>query len=572
MKISPCLAALVAASLSACGGPAGDGSPDTTEHADVIFVGEHIVTMDPGAPAASGVAVRGERIVQVGDRESVMGLAGADTRIVELGDRALLPGFIDSHGHFSFTARLLEFANLSSPPVGTAENIGDVNELLAQHIADRQIPQGEWVMGYGYDDSLLAENRHPTRDDLDRVSTDHPIVLMHVSGHLAAVNSAALAATGIDAGTDNPPGGVIRRRSGSMEPNGVLEESAASGLVFGRLGQIGGDQLESLLRRTTEYYASFGITTAQDGAATPQDIAAMRAMAAKQPFAIDIGAYPFATALSDDAFESIARDGQYSGGFRVAGVKFSLDGSPQGRTAWLTEPYTEGPPGSAPDYVAYPTTEPDYYKERVAALIARNVPVLVHANGDAAMDLMIEGVAEAGADGPLPDHRSVIIHAQLMREDQVDRAAELGIVPSFFSAHTFFWGDWHRRSFGEQRAQNISPTRWALDKGVRFTVHNDAPVVPPDMMRLLWATVKRETRGGHVIGPHQRLNVMEALHAVTLGGAYQFFEEDSKGSVTVGKQADLTILDADPLSLDPALLKDLQVVETFSRGRSVFRL
>ena len=571
LKISPCAAALVAACVSACGGPAGDESPDTIDHADVIFVGEHIVTMDAGTPTASGVAVRGERIVQVGDRDSVMRLAGADTRIVELGDGALLPGFIDSHGHFSFTARLLEFANLSSPPVGTAENIGDVNKLLARHIADRQIPEGEWVLGYGYDDSLLAENRHPTRDDLDRVSTDHPIVLMHVSGHLAAVNSAALAAAGIDAGTDNPPGGVIRRCPGSREPNGVLEESAASGLVFGRLGRIGGDRFEALLRRTTEYYASFGITTAQDGAATPQDIAALRAMAAKQPFAIDIGAYPFVTALSDDELGSFAQDGQYSGGFRVAGVKFSLDGSPQGRTAWLTEPYAEGPPGAAPDYVAYPTTEPDYYKQRVAALIARNVPVLVHANGDAAMDLMIEGVAAAVADGPVPDHRSVIIHAQLMREDQVDRAAELGIVPSFFSAHTFFWGDWHRRSFGEQRAQNISPTRWALDKGVRFTVHNDAPVVPPDMMRLLWATVNRETRSGDVIGPHQRLGVTEALHAITLGGAYQFFEEDSKGSIAVGKQADLVILDCNPLTLDPGLLQDMKIVETFSRGRSVFQ-
>ena len=563
---------LVVVSVAACGGPADDQSPVAVDYADVIFVGEHIITMDAGEPAASGVAVRGERIAQVGDRDTVMDRAGPDTRVIELGDRALLPGFIDSHGHFSFTARLIEFANLSSPPVGTATNIDDINRLLAQHIADRQIPKGEWVMGYGYDDSLLAENRHPTRDDLDKVSTDHPIVLMHVSGHLAAANSAALAATEIGAGTADPPGGVIRRRPGSREPNGVLEESAASVLVFGRLGQIGDGQFLALARRATAYYASFGITTVQDGAASPQDIAALRAAAEKQPFAIDIAAYPFATALPEEAFGSFVQDGRYSGGFRVAGVKFSLDGSPQGRTAWLTEPYTERPPGAADDYVAYPTIEPAYYKARVAQLIGRDVPVLVHANGDAAIDLMIEGVAEALTDDPLPDHRSVIIHAQLMREDQVNRAAELGIVPSYFSAHTFFWGDWHRRSFGERRAENISPTGWALHKGVHFTVHNDAPVVPPDMMRLLWATVNRETRSGHVIGPHQRLNVTQALHAITLGGAYQLFEEDNKGSITAGKQADLVILDANPLSLDPGRLKDMKVVETFSRGQSVFRL
>ena len=562
---------LVAVSVAACGGPADDQSPVAADYADVIFVGEHIITMDAGEPAASGVAVRGERIAQVGDRDTVMARAGPDTRVIELGDRALLPGFIDSHGHFSFTARLIEFANLSSPPVGAATNINDINRLLAQHIADRQIPKGEWVMGYGYDDSLLAENRHPTRDDLDKVSTDHPILLMHVSGHLAAANSAALAATEIDAGTADPPGGVIRRRPGSREPNGVLEESAASVLVFGHLGQIGDGQFLALARRATAYYASFGITTVQDGAASPQDIAALRTAAEKQPFAIDIAAYPFATALSEEAFGSFVQDGHYSGGFRVAGVKFSLDGSPQGRTAWLTEPYTEGPPGAADDYVAYPTIEPAYYKARVTQLIGRDGPVLVHANGDAAIDLMIEGVAEAVEDGPLPDHRSVIIHAQLMREDQVNRAAELGIVPSYFSAHTFFWGDWHRKSFGERRAENISPTGWALHKGVHFTVHNDAPVVPPDMMRLLWATVNRETRSGQVIGPNQRLNVRQALHAITLGGAYQLFEENRKGSITTGKQADLVILDTNPLSLDPGLLKDMKVVETFSRGRSVFR-
>ena len=258
------------------------------------------------------------------------------------------------------------------------------------------------------------------------------------------------------------------------------------------------------------------------------------------------------------------------GGFRVAGVKFSLDGSPQGRTAWIREPYTEGPPGADADYVAYPTVEPDEYKKSLAPFIGRGIPVLVHANGDAAIDLMIEGVADAVGDGPIPDHRSVIIHAQLMRSDQLDLAAALRILPSFFSTHTFFWGDWHLKSFGPERGENISPTRWAIDKGVQFTIHNDAPVVPPDMMRLLWATVTRQTRSGHIIGPDQRLTVMEALHAMTLGSAYQLFEEDSKGSITAGKQADLVILGENPVLADPATLKDIPIVETIARGRSVF--
>jgi predicted amidohydrolase YtcJ len=261
------------------------------------------------------------------------------------------------------------------------------------------------------------------------------------------------------------------------------------------------------------------------------------------------------------------------GGARVAGIKFSLDGSPQGRTAWVTEPYVEGPPGAAPDYVAYGTMDPDRYKAGAAALIKAGIPFLAHANGDAAMDLMLDGVDEALADmDEIPDHRSVIIHAQLMRADQLDRAAELNVVPSFFSAHTFFWGDWHVRSFGEERGNNISPVRWAIDRGVPFTIHNDSPIVPPNIMRLVSITVNRKSRSGRVLGPHQRATVMEALNAVTLGAAYQFFEEDTKGSLTVGKQADLVILEMNPLTTDPAELEGIQILETFSRGRSVHKL
>ena len=199
------------------------------------------------------------------------------------------------------------------------------------------------------------------------------------------------------------------------------------------------------------------------------------------------------------------------------------------------------------------------------------MPFLAHANGDAAMDLMMDGVEEGIAEmDEAPDHRSVIIHAQLMRADQLDRAAELEVVPSFFSAHTFFWGDWHVRSFGEERGTNISPVRWAIHRGVNFTIHNDATVVPPDIMRLVSITVNRKGRSGRVLGPHQRATIQEALHAVTLGGAYQYFEEDTKGSITVGKQADLVILGENPLTADPAELEHIPILETFSRGRSVF--
>jgi predicted amidohydrolase YtcJ len=560
------VACALSTGLSGC----GEVSPDAGAAADVIFFGDNIVTMDPDQPTVEAVAVRGETIVAAGSMDDVMVFEGASTRVVNLGEQALLPGFIDSHGHILFTGATLDQLSLHSPPVGDVNNVHDIVRKIREWIDDKDIPAGEIVIGGGYDDSLLDEGLHPTRYDLDRASTEHPIALMHVSGHLRAVNSLALETSNITAATVDPPGGHIRRVEGSREPNGVMEEGAA-GLVAGGFGDLGGGgDIDDVLRRTIDLYLSYGTTTIQNGGGTaPETVAAFRAAAEREPLEADIAAFTSIDAIVD---ESVEYDPSYTNGFRVAGVKFVLDGSPQGRTAWVTEPYHEGPPGVPADYVAYPRMDPEVYLSGASALVERGVPFLAHANGDAAMDLMIQGVAEAveGMD-PMPDHRSVIIHAQVMRADQLDQAAELNIVPSFFAAHTFFWGDWHVRSFGEERGTNVSPARWAIDRGVNFTIHNDAPVVPPDIMRLVSIAVNRKSRSGRVLGSHQRLTVMEALNAVTLGAAYQYFEEDRKGSITVGKQADLVILGESPLTADPAKLEYLPIMETFSRGRSVYQ-
>ncbi len=561
-----CLCAMSAALVSA--GLATAQTPGAELPADIVFVGRHIVTMDPERPKVEAVAVRGETIAAAGTRDEILPLRGETTRLVELGDRALLPGFIDAHGHFLAVGRSLDALALHPPPVGDVRNIDDIVQRIRAWIAKRDIPPGGVVSGSGYDDSLLAEGRHPTRDDLDRASTEHRIVLTHVSGHLRAANSAALAAAGVTADTPDPPGGHIRRHPGSREPDGVLEETAGGLVAAGGLFAPTPQQTGALARRAIGEHLRHGITTVQDGSTGWETVAALRAAAAEAPFRADVAVFPRFRTLADA--ERAVHEPDYRGGLRVAGVKFSLDGSPQGRTAWVTEPYAEGPPGAPADYRAYGTLDPDAYRAGAAQLIRRGVPIIVHANGDAAIDLMLDGVeaAVAGRE-PMPDHRAVIIHAQLMRADQLDRAAALRVVPSFFSAHAFFWGDWHRRSFGEERGNNVSPVRWAIERGVRFTVHNDAPIVPPDILRLVSITVNRKTRSGHVLGPHQRATVREALHAVTLGAAYQYFEEDTKGSITIGKQADLVILAENPLEADPATIEHIAVVETFSRGRSV---
>ena len=550
--------------LAGCGVAPVDVGP----LADVIFFGSNIVTMDPNRPTVDAVAVRGETITAAGAFDEVMAFRDASTRVVDLGDGALLPGFIDAHGHFLGAGRALDALSLHSPPVGDVNNIDDIVRKIQEWIIEKGIPAGEAVTGRGYDDSLLAEGRHPTAEDLDRASTDHPIVLTHVSGHLSAVNSAALEASDITADTADPAGGHIRRVEGSTQPNGVLEEGASRMIrVSGGSTRTPGET-DALIRKSIDVYTAYGTTTIQDGGTNTQFAEVLRAAADREPLDADVAAFVRVGSMQD--IEALQHEETYRDGFRVAGVKFMLDGSPQGRTAWVTEPYEEGPPGAGPDYRAYGRMDPELYKARAAALIRRGVPFLAHANGDAAMDLMLDGVDEAIADMDLaPDHRSVIIHAQLMRADQLDRAAALNVVPSFFSAHAFFWGDWHRRSFGEERGNNVSPVRWAIDRGVNFTVHNDASIVPPDIMRLVSITVNRKTRSGHVLGPHQRATIQEALHAVTLGAAYQYFEEDTKGSFAVGKQADLVILETNPLTTDPAQLEHIQILETFSRGRSV---
>ena len=544
------------------------GALGAAQDADLIFLGQNIITMD--ASNVSAVAVRGDRIVVAGSEQDARTLQGEGTRVIELGERALLPGFIDAHGHFAGVARYLDMLDLSSPPVGDVTSVDDIVRKLQRRIENRNIPPGELVYGYGYDDSLLAELRHPDRDDLDRASSDHPIVIRHVSGHLLAANSMALLEAGVGANTADPAGGIIRRRPGSDEPDGVMEETAMQ--FFPGTGELLTPQRQSELRReAVQIYAGYGITTIQDSNVSQAYVDRLKAEGLEQEYAADIVTFVMGNPLPDDVLATVAADTSYTGGVRNGGVKFTLDGSPQGRTAWMSEPYNAGPPGAAADYVAYPSYDPDAWLNRIGPLLERGVPVLAHANGDAAIELMIDGVANAIAAGPVPDHRSVIIHAQLIREDQLDRVAELGIIPSFYSVHPFFWGDWHRLSFGEERARFISPVQAAIARDIPFTVHNDSPIVPPDMMRLVEITVNRETRSGFVLGPDQRASVMQALHAITLGAAYQYFEEDEKGSITVGKRADLVILEDNPLTVATSELGEVSVLETFARGKSIFK-
>lgn len=541
--------------------------------ADAIYSGGTIVTVNELQPQVEAVAVRGGRIVAAGYRDEVMKVKGAKTRVVDLGGRTLVPGFVDPHGHVFNAGIQAISANLLPRPDGTVNDIAEMQAALKAWAAQntKLTQKYGWIVGFGYDDAQLKEQRHPTRDDLDKVSRELPVVVVHQSGHLGAMNSKALELVGINTDTKDPQGGLIRRKSGGQEPDGVLEEAAFFGPFFTLLSKLSPDANKALFKAGVELYKSFGYTTAQEGRASAGSVSTMSVVAKAGGLDIDVVAYPD-IAVDPGVIKAPLLSRTYTQRFRIGGAKVTLDGSPQGKTAWLTKPYFKVPEGQATDYRGYAQFKDEQVNGFVDLAFKNGWQMLAHVNGDAAADQFIAAVRLAEKKYGMADRRTVAIHAQTARLDQVEAFKELGIIPSFFPMHTFYWGDWHRDSvLGAERAVNISPTGWALERSMIFTSHHDAPVAMPDPMRVISATVNRVTRSGQVLGPEHRTTPLVALKSHTLWSAYQHFEEKSKGSLEVGKLADFAVLDANPLTIDPMKIADIKVVETIKEGKTVYR-
>ena len=539
------------------------------EWADAIYQNGTILTIVDGAPVAEAVAVKDGRILAVGTEAEVLKTAGSATRKIDLGGKTMLPGFVDSHGHAYLVGLQAISANLLPPPDGKGKDIAALQTLLSDWAAGNQefVDKIGWIVGFGYDDSQLAEKRHPTREDLDKVSTELPVLIIHQSGHLGVANSKALEIAGVTANTPDPKGGIFRREAGSQEPNGVAEEYAFFQLVLNLMGRFDDEMNEMLVREGVQLEASFGYTTVQEGRATGTGLAAMQRAAEKSELPIDLVVYPDILEVAN-----ISPSMSYKNHYRVGGVKLTIDGSPQGKTAWLTEPYFVPPAGRPKDYRGYAAIDQATTDNAVEKAYANGWQILCHANGDAAIDAFIEAVRLAKKKYPDVDNRPVLIHGQTLRKDQVGELKELGIFPSLFPMHTFYWGDWHRESvLGPERAENISPTGWVLAEGMMFGSHHDAPVALPDSMRVLSATVTRRTRTGRVLGPEHRVPVATALKALTIWPAWQHFEEDRKGTIEVGKLADLVVLSDNPMTVPEDQLAGLKVLETIKEGQSVYK-
>jgi predicted amidohydrolase YtcJ len=544
--------------------------------ADTIFVNANVITMNEAQPRAEALAIKDGKILAVGSQGQMAVHEGDETVVRDLEGNTVTPGFIDGHGHMGMVGMAAFAADLLPPPDGKVTSIAELQQTLKTWMSGSEVPEKYGIVfGNGYDDSQLEEQRHPTRDDLDAVTTDYPVVVLHQSGHLSAVNSKALEALGMAASTPNPPGGVIRRKQGSNEPNGVLEENAS----FEALGKLilahfGPDEGLATIVKGQEVYARFGYTTAQDGGSAPSLVKGYIAAAEQGKLKIDLVSYVKAQTIASDptVMQGDHAGREYKDRYRVGGVKLWLDGSPQGKTAWLTQPFFQPPTDKEPPYRGYQTMTNADVEKYIEQAYRNDWQVMAHVNGDAALDQYLNAIEMVGTRVPYAGRRTVAIHAQVTREDQLDRMKRLEVMPSFYAAHTYYWGDWHRDSvLGPQRAERISPTRSALDRGMKFTTHADSPVIPPNALRIYWATVNRVTRSGLVLGAEQRVDPETALKALTIWGAWQYFEEDRKGSIEPGKLADLVILDNDPLTVDPMTIQNIGVLETIKEGGSVYR-
>lgn len=538
----------------------------------IIFTGGPILTIDDAMPTAEAVAVRNGVIVAVGSLDAARAAVGRNAQVVNLDGRTLLPGFFDPHGHVSMVGLQARYANLLPAPDGQGDDIpalqGITRDWMNAH--EQLVRDTQLVIGFGYDDSQLKEHRHPTRTELNAISDSVPILFMHQSGHLGVANSAALKAAGITASTPNPDGGAFRREDGSQEPNGVMEETAlftVMGALFTRLDLQA--NLE-MIREGARFYSSFGYTTAQDGRSSTDTCRMMAMLAERGELPIDILSFPDILTSTDVMATPLYRK-NYVGKYRIGGVKLTIDGSPQGKTAWLSQPYYIPPEGKPASYRGYPAATEQQVLDAVELAFKNDWQIEVHANGDAAIDLLIGAVRDATNRHGAKDRRPVLIHGQTVRMDQLDELKTLGIVPSLFPMHTFYWGDYHRDSvLGPRRAEFISPCASVVRRGMRFTSHHDAPVANPDAMRVLSATVTRRTRSGDILGPDECVPVDIALKAMTLWAAWQHYEDDRKGSLAVGKLADMTILDADPMTIDRDKLAAIKVTSTWKEGREVW--
>ena len=550
------------------------------------FINANVLTVNDSNDKAEAILIEHDKIIAVGSTQDITALIQAhksksDVMVHDLLGKTLMPGIIDAHSHFPGSGVVELAADLNAPPIGGVTSIDQMLERLRK-LDREQLESGkddeEWIFGLGYDDSQMIEKRHPLREELDAISTQRPIFILHVSGHMGVANSKALERMRVGVETVAPEGGEYgKNKAGQL--NGLILETAVFPFLAAAT-DFSLSEVYTVVKAASQEYAAQGITTAQNGAADARYIVGLK-------WAVKLGlvpqrviVWPMHQAMSDSELQTLRA--QSTDKFEVGATKLIADGSIQGYTGYLAKPYHVAPElhngnhhshnsQSNKGFVGKPVIERAALVKLVTDYYATGQQLAIHGNGDASIDDIIFAVEKAREAYPNSDPRTILIHAQMARQDQLKKMIDLGITPSFFSAHTYYWGDRHRDIFmGPERANAISPARSAKRLGLRFSIHLDSPVVPMQPMRLLWSAVTRESSSGRIIGRRERVSRTDALRAITIDAAYQVFREQQLGSIEVGKFADLVVLDQDPTSEKVSLL-DVTVLNTYVGGVEIYQ-
>lgn len=529
----------------------------------ILYYNGTVLTMDRQNPRAEALLTENGRILGVGDLHTLSHSGGTP---FDLEGATLIPGFVDGHSHMM--GQGLEA--LRDCDLMGCESFDELLARLRAFRAERGLTHGEPFLGKGYDPAIMREGRHPDAALLDSLGFDNPIGCIHQSGHIGVYNTAAMKMAGVLSEDYREPDGGVAGRDSEGKLTGYFEETARR--PFGRLfvsADSVGDMEKGILL-AQDMYIKQGYTTVQDGSnGEGAQIDAFARLADAGKLRVDavvyLSAYLNRAQMRREILERRGRD--YRGRLKIGGVKMFLDGSPQARTAWLSRPYE----GEA-EYCGYPRLTDEQTADRMRLALSEGWQVMAHCNGDAASEQFLTTFErlreEMGLVGR--DLRPVMIHAQTVRYDQLDRMAKVGMMASFFVDHCYFWGDTHIRNLGE-RAQRISPAGRALALGIPFSFHQDCPVTRPDMIRSVHNAVNRVTRNGVVIGCENRLDPYEALIAATRGGAYTYFEENAKGILRPGALADLAVLDHDPTAVAPEEIRKISVRYTIKEDQVIYR-
>ena len=512
-----------------------------------------IHTMDT-AGTVEAVLVEDGRISWAGDLSQVEDLTGIQR--IDLQGCTMIPAFLDPHSHFTAAANSLLQADLSE-----CVNFQEIQERIRDFIRENRVPEGTWVTAQGYDQNALEEKIHPTLELLDHAAPYHPLLVQHKSGHMGVVNTQGLKRLGITAQTQPPEGGAIGVKDGCL--TGYLEENA----FIHYQKKVPMADLEKMMeayRGAQRLYLSHGITTVQEGLLAPQMVPLYQCLLQSGLLQVDLVGYAEEQTAAEvcRAFPNHIR--RYQDHFKLAGYKIFLDGSPQGRTAWMRRPY-EG----EKEYRGYPTLTDQQVTKALTHAAADQMQLLAHCNGDAAAEQLLRcmnALRERGTN--LAALRPVLIHGQLLGIDQLDAIKENGLTVSFFTAHTWHWGDVHLKNFGRERGTHITPAASALARGIPVTFHQDTPVLPPDMLETIWCAVNRRTSGGALL--EEGISADQALAAVTRTAAWQYFEEGEKGTIAPGKRADFAVLSRDPLAVPPDDIREIRVLRTIKDGITLY--